>query len=111
MRARMTGVKAVIRNLEQYDKRVETEVAKALRTNILKMEAQAKLLAPVDTGYLRNSIFSTYSGMTATLSAGAEYAMYQEFGTSKMLPQPFFFIAFERQKEQLLADIKKALEG
>lgn len=107
----MTGVRATIRNLEKYDKRIEAGVADALRINILKMEAQAKLLAPVDTGYLRNSISSSYSGMTATLLAGAEYSMYLEFGTSKMLPQPFFFIAFERQKEQLLADIKKALEG
>lgn len=75
--------------------------------------AQAKALAPVDKGQLRNSImgkanddkaigFNQEGGEKATLKlqetvsdgqgvvgSAAEYAVWQEFGTRKMAPQPF----------------------
>ena len=45
----------------------------------------AKVLCPVDTGYLRESIEATVDGVEAT----ADYALFVELGTRKTPPQPF----------------------
>lgn len=54
------------------------------------VERTAKLLAPVDTGALRNSIGTTVSngGLTAEIGPTVDYAAYVEFGTRRMAPQP-----------------------
>ena len=55
------------------------------------IEADAKSLAPVDTGMLRNSIGTTISngGLSAEIGPTVHYAPYLEFGTRRMRPQPF----------------------
>jgi len=57
-------------------KRVIAETAEML-------VSQAKTLAPVDTGNLKNSIGARYfdDGLSAEVSVGADYALYIEFGT------------------------------
>lgn len=64
-------------------------------------EADAKRLAPVDTGNLRNSITTavTGDGLTAAVVATASYAPFVELGTSRMAPQPFMGPATDRNKE------------
>jgi HK97 gp10 family phage protein len=68
-----------------------------------KMASQAKELAPVDKGVLRNSIGykiedlntaepqleTSVKEKTGIVGTGVEYASYQEFGTKKMKAQPF----------------------
>ena len=65
-------------------------VAKANDPNYLKEAGQyvqtaAKLMAPADSGYLRNSIFlevgPTNEGMEADVYTNLQYAPYVEFGT------------------------------
>jgi len=53
------------------------------------IEASAKLGAPVDTGHLKNSISTDVDGLTAEIGPTASYAMYVEYGTSRMRPQPY----------------------
>lgn len=54
-------------------------------------EAMMKGLAPVDTGRLRDSIRHEVQGATVRLGPGdeIEYAIFQEFGTSRMAAQPY----------------------
>ena len=61
-------------------------------------EADAKALAPVDTGNLRNSITTavTGDGLTAAVVATASYAPFVELGTSRMAPQPLMGPATDR---------------
>lgn len=64
-------------------------------------EADAKALAPVDTGNLRNSITTavTGDGLTAAVVATASYAIFVEFPTSRNpAPQPFMGPATDRNK-------------
>lgn len=62
----------------------------------------AKTLAPVDTGNLRNSISATVTGdgrtnrMSAEIGPTAHYGIYLELGTSKMSPRPYLFPAADR---------------
>lgn len=62
----------------------------------------ARTRAPVDTGFLRSSIRmrNAKSGQRNTVSvevtASAHYAVYVEYGTSRMGPQPYMAPAADR---------------
>ena len=58
----------------------------------------AQSRAPVDTGALRASIQAQGGGMRATVSAGVLYAIFVEFGTSRMGAQPFFIPSVEAER-------------
>jgi phage gpG-like protein len=67
------------------------EVLEAMEANKLKALEQcglagenfAKLLCPVDTGNLRNSITHTVQDDAAYIGSNSEYAAYVELGTGK----------------------------
>ena len=66
--------------------------------------ADARRNSPVDTGYLRSSIATEYEfsgeGVTGSVEAGANYAVFVENGTSRMAPQPFLRPAFDKHREK-----------
>lgn len=64
-------------------------VARALEAIGLQAEGYAKMLAPVDTGRLRNSLTHTVEGNAAYIGTNVEYAPYQEYGTRRTKAQPF----------------------
>ena len=70
------------------------------------IEADAKSLAPVDTGMLRNSIGSTISGLSAEIGPTVHYAPYLEYGTRRMPPQPYMGPAAERRAEPFVKAIE-----
>ena len=72
------------------------------------IEADAKSLAPVDTGMLRNSISTTIGagGLSAEIGQTASYAAHVEFGTRRMRPQPFMRPAAERRAEPFVKAIE-----
>lgn len=61
----------------------------------------ARTLCPVDTGRLRDSITAKSDGNNAVISADTEYAAYQEFGTSKIAPQPYLVPALIALKDNI----------
>lgn len=69
----------------------------ALQKTARDIEADAKTLAPVDTGNLRSSIGVDFGDLSAIIGPGANYGIYVEFGTSRMGPQPYLFPALERR--------------
>lgn len=64
-------------------------VARALEAIGLQAEGYAKMLAPVDTGRLRNSLTHTVEGDAAYIGTNVEYAPYVEYGTRRTKAQPF----------------------
>lgn len=73
------------------------------------IEAGAKARAPVDTGFLRTSIQSEMTGESeATISVGAEYGAFVEYGTRKTPAQPFLTPAVDAARPAFLAAIKTA---
>lgn len=66
-----------------------------------EMEADAKAIVPVRTGYLRSTIFHRLQGLQMEFGAGAPYALYVEFGTRRMAAQPFLRPSFEMHKGDL----------
>lgn len=81
----------------------------------------AKLLAPVDTGNLKNSITHSdlrsigYGGGEVEIGPTANYGYYMEHGTSRVAPQPFMGPAADNNVgnfEQAMAQIaEEALGG
>lgn len=108
----VSEVIALSREIAGAGGRVGIKAAAALRKTAYDIEADAKALAPVDTGNLRSSIETRITGdgrtgaMVAEISANAGYSAHVEFGTSTTGPQPFMGPAFDRRApglEQALA--------
>ena len=66
----------------------------------LQGEANAKLLCPVDTGRLRNSLTHTRDDNAAYIGTNVEYAAYVELGTSKSKAQPYLRPAIEDHTDE-----------
>ena len=113
---------------------------RGLRESSIFVTAQAKRLAPVDNGQLRNSImyktgerekggFNDSGGKTAEIElqsvpkkgqafvgSNLDYSVYQEFGTRKMPPQPFLrpagaLLNIDIVKEASIKEMREALSG
>ena len=83
--------------LGEADARVTDRVSAAIRKTALDIEADAKALAPVDTGALKNSISSDIKPLSAEIGPSTSYAHFVEHGTSRMAAQPYMGPAFERR--------------
>lgn len=103
IRIDVTEVIALNRQIAGAGGRIGAKASTALRATAFGIEADAKALAPVDTGNLRSSIETRVSGdgrstsMTAEVSANAGYSAYVEFGTSTTPGQPFMGPALDRR--------------
>lgn len=101
--------------LEASTAQVRAGAARVTRAAGARVERDAKIAAPVDTGYLRNSISARITGnantSTATVSAGANYGAYVEFGTSRMSPQPYMIPAFDRNKQPFIQALQQLVDG
>ncbi|WP_239700354.1 HK97-gp10 family putative phage morphogenesis protein [Mammaliicoccus sp. D-M17] len=69
--------------LEDYQEEMEDWVKKGIAKTTQKIYNTAVALAPVDDGYLRESISFEYKdgGMTGVINVGADYAIFVNFGT------------------------------
>ena len=75
-----------------------------MRKTALDIEADAKAFAPVDTGFLKNSIghsdlrrVGQYGVLEVEIGPSAEYGAFVEFGTSTQAPQAFMGPALDRR--------------
>lgn len=79
------------------------------------VEASAVEKAPVDTGYLKNSISNKVTRTGAVVDgwvyATAEYAPYIELGTYKMEAQPFLYPALTENQSSIRAIFSEVLNG
>lgn len=75
------------------------------------VEADAKRLAPVDTGALRNSIMTRMvSPLRAEIAPHVEYAAYQEYGTVHMPAHPYMRPAARRHEAAFQRRLRELVE-
>lgn len=74
-------------------------------------QASAPGEAPaIDTGNLVNSIQTDVQGLRAEVGTAVEYALYLEYGTSKMAARPFLGPAAEAVRPSLIQAMESLLE-
>lgn len=80
----------IIDNTGKFKENLADKIPVALEAVGQQAEGYAKLLCPVDTGNLRNSITHRQEGNdTEVIGTNVEYAPYVELGTRNMKAQPY----------------------
>ena len=90
-------------NTEEAKALMREAVQNGLKAVGFQAEDYAKLLCPVDTGRLRDSITHTNDEDSAYIGTNVEYAAYVEYGTSKTVAQPFLEPAATQHSEEYKA--------
>ncbi|ASC50402.1 HK97-gp10 family putative phage morphogenesis protein [Staphylococcus aureus] len=77
------GADSMVVELDKFDKKIEEWVKKGIAKTTLKIYNTAVALAPVDMGFLKESIDYKFTdgGLSSVISVGADYAIYVEYGT------------------------------
>jgi HK97 gp10 family phage protein len=81
---------------------------------LVLIEGDAKQLAPVDTGALRESIAHTLEGLAGEVTAGndaVDYASFVEYGTSRQPGHAFMRPAIERYVPGFLLELQALIGG
>jgi HK97 gp10 family phage protein len=98
----------VFDHLPQLKGELRDHASAAIRKAAFDIEAGAKVRAPYRTGFLRNSIQATMTGvLSAVVAVGAHYGIYLEYGTYKMAPRPYLTPAVEAVRPGLVAAMKQ----
>lgn len=107
------GIPEAIAKLRGYQLTKRLAIQQALAETAHKIETQAKILVPVDTSRLKNSIASDltmlFTKLSARVGTDVEYAAYVEFGTEKMAARSFLFPAYFSYESECVKDIIKIL--
>ena len=67
----------------------------------------AQSITPVETGELRRGLRLVRRGEVAIIETTTEYAVYQEFGTSVMAPNPFIRPTVDQWEPRLVGEVEK----
>ena len=90
-------------NFAKYGNRILAAAQRGITKAAIKITGDAKTLSPVDTGLLRKSLFYRVTResrqVLGVVGTNVEYAAFQEFGTSRMEPQPYMKPALDQNKE------------
>lgn len=136
---KITGADKVIHQLEELAKKSGKAVRDASIKGGFRIEADAKKNVAVDTGRLRASLTTNWTGsgmsratiidpsretkgndavgqpsggktgFTVIVGTNVEYAPYIEYGTSKKGARPYLFPAFNKNQTRITKDIGEAV--
>lgn len=103
--ATISGLNRLELDLGRASLQVAAQAATVIRAGGEAIVRDAKALAPVDTGALRDSISADYglAGLSAEIGPTVSYAPFVEFGTSRMAPHAFLGPAFDRNVPGVVA--------
>jgi len=134
------GINKVLKQLKKFVVEAEKMVEETTASNAKEIARDAKVLAPIDLGKLRQSIFTKKNtNNNYSIVASARYAPYIEFGTGAKVnlkylvdagipesyalqfkgkgikqvniqPRPYLYPAFIKGRKQYLKDLKGDLE-
>jgi HK97 gp10 family phage protein len=104
----ITGSETLRRNLARLAGAERRQAqADGLEAGARIVETHAKLVAPVDTGFLRNSIqVDSVTPVEAIIAPHTEYAEFVEFGTSRQAAQPYMRPALDEHEREILGAIE-----
>lgn len=87
---------------------VRGKASQVVRKAAADVQAHAKMFAPVDTGNLRQSIITrSVDDLTSEIISGADYAIFQEYGTRFQPGTAHMRPALERVEPSFVAAIEQ----
>lgn len=107
----MFDVQVIRKTARDYPAIISANVPPFLEEAGAVVEADAKLLAPVDTGNLRGSIARRIEGNAAVVGTNVEYAQHVEYGTVKMQPRAYMRGAIDRNRRKLIHRFAEMIRG
>lgn len=109
---KIVGLEAFARGVIQQSRKLERVAHQEVVRSGLRVEKRAKQLAPFDTGWLSDSIYSYGSGrLRTTIISPADYSIYVEEGTRYMAAQPFLFPAIKEEFPVFMKNMQKIVRG
>ena len=86
--------------------------SQVIRNNTERLKASAKAKAPVDTGFLKNHITSSYPNrLEGHVKSEAAYSGYQEYGTRFQTGTPHIRPALQEIEPQFKQDMNNVFKG
>ena len=138
-KTQIKGLDSLLKKLNSLGGDVETTVKKSMSKNIKLVKGEAKMLAPVDTGDLRKSIYSrtesNKSRVRGIVYTNSDHAGYMEFGTGQkgaaspsppkdpdarisykedwvgVPAQPYMYPALKNNEKQVIKNIKSDIKA
>lgn len=101
----LEGNSELVKALQHAQKLIEAE--KVVSKHTILLAKKMKEECPVDTGFLRNSIIFDIGQLRGEVTPTADYAAYVNYGTRYMSANEFIGRAFNYQKVQFLADLRR----
>jgi len=89
----------------------EKQVRDTVRKGAFEIQARGRVLCPVRTGHLRNSISVDFRGSNmhlaqAEIGPEANYGAFVELGTERQAPQPYMGPAFDAVEPSIIAGLE-----
>ena len=108
---RVRGSEQLRRNLDRLGGAQRRQAQRdGLEAGARVVETHAKVLCPIDTGTLRNSIMvDEVTPERALIAPHTDYAEHVEFGTSRMAAQPYMRPALDQHEGEILAAVEATI--
>lgn len=108
MPADVSELRQLAKDLRKAAQEAPKKASRVVRKALFDIEAWAKVVVPVDTGTLKNSIGVEVDPdeLGGVVGPTAHYGGYVEFGTSKMAAQPYMNPAADRILPKMAAALK-----
>lgn len=101
-------LRVVFNRFPEIRRGMDAQVGRVVAKAAKDVEGHAKSRAPVDTGFLRNSIQADRKTEHHwEVTVGAHYGIYLEYGTRHMTARPYFEPAIERVRPGFLAAMRR----
>ena len=111
----LKGQDKAIKDIRAYYEKRKPKIENVILRAGHRVEYEAKLRVPVDTGRLKSSLTTAEDKgrgyFTVKVGTNVNYGKYVEFGTRKMRAQPYLLPAFKLQKNKVVADIKRVFRA
>lgn len=105
---RIKGLDKMMNVFKTKPAQLQKVVEQELSRSALRVERRAKELAPFDTGYMSDNIYSMYQDVLKyAVVSPAEYSIYVEKGTRRLAAQPFIHPALQEEQPVIMARLKR----
>lgn len=107
----LQGAEEFAQAMNRLDTEMQSQVQARMAEWAETVRAEAAILAPVRTGYLRSTIYTRTQQWQAQVGAEAAYAAAVEFGTSHAQAKPFLQPALQQHLPELERVFSEAFDS